>query len=286
MNTPLGTGEIFLYQPDDRSTKLEVRVDHETIWLSQKQMAILFDCSIDNIILHVNNIYKEDELKESATSEDFSVVQLEGKRQVKRTIICYNLDAVISVGYRVNSKRGTQFRIWANKVLKDYLLKGYAINNRFDKIEKKLLEHDQKFDLLIKTKLPPNQGIFYDGQLFDAYQFVSRLIKHATLSIILIDNYIDETTLTLLSKRNSGVVATIYTATISKQIALDLARYNAQYQAIDIKAFSKSHDRFLIIDNAEIYHIGASLKDLGKKWFAFAKIELDPMELIAKLDTR
>jgi len=177
MTSHFDKGEIIIYQPDDKSTQLEVRIEEETVWLSQKQMALLFDCSADNVSLHLKNIYKEEELLESATSEDFSEVQQEGNRFVKRKVVYYNLDAVISVGYRVNSKRGTQFRIWANQVLKDFLLKGYVLNKRVDRIETKLLEHDQKFDLLIKSHLTPKEGIFYDGQIFDAYKFVSYIVK-------------------------------------------------------------------------------------------------------------
>lgn len=284
MNKLIDKGEIIIYQPDDQSTQLEVRIEEETVWLSQKQMALIFNCSVDNVGLHLKNIYKEEELLESATSEDFSEVQQEGNRFVKRKVVCYNLDAVISVGYRVNSKRGTQFRIWANRVLKDYLLKGYAINQRVDRIENKLLEHDQKFDMLIKTNLLPNEGIFYDGQIFDAYLFITDIIKSASKSIVLIDNYIDESVLALLSKRNSAVEATIYTAILSAQLKLDIKRFNAQYPPIKVKSFMKSHDRFLIIDNTTVYHIGASLKDLGKKWFAFSKIELDALEMLKKLN--
>ena len=239
MNNKVDTGEIIIYQPDDESTQLEVRIEEETVWLSQKQMALLFDCSVDNVGLHLKNIYKEDELKELSTSENFSVVQQEGIRFVKRKVLCYNLDAVISVGYRVNSKRGTQFRIWANRVLKEYLLKGFVIHQRVDRMERKLLEHDQKFDLLIKTNLLPNEGVFYDGQIFDAYQFASDIIKSATKSIVLIDNYVDESVLTLLSKRNSEVTATIYTASVTKQLKLDLKRFNAQYPKVEVKTFAK-----------------------------------------------
>ena len=198
----------------------------------------------------------------------------------------YNLDVIISVGYRVKSKRGTQFRIWANKVLKEYLLKGYAISQRIDRIESKLLVHDQKFDLLIRTNLPPNEGIFYDGQIFDAHHFVSGLVKSASRSIILIDNYVDESVLILLSKRKPKVEATIYTSDISTQLSLDIKQFNTQYPKIEMKKFSKSHDRFLIIDHQIIYHVGASLKDLGKKWFAFSKIELDAKDIIDKLESK
>ena len=195
----------------------------------------------------------------------------------------YNLDVILSVGYRVNSINATQFRIWANKILKDFLLKGYAINQRVDKIERKLLEHDQKFNLIIKTALPPVEGIFYVGQIFDAWEFVSKLIKSAIKDIVLIDNYIDESILSLLNKRDEKVTATIITGKINTQLKTDLEKHNAQYPPIKVRTFKKSHDRFLIIDNKTVYHIGASLKDLGKKWFAFSKINIDAEEMLAKL---
>ena len=180
--------------------------------------------------------------------------------------------------------RGTQFRIWANNVLKEYLLKGYVLHHRIDRIEKKIVEHDQKFDLLIKTHLPPQEGIFYDGQIFDAYKFTADLVKSAKKSIVLIDNYVDESVLMLLSKRTKKVKATIFTANISKQLQLDLEKFNMQYEPIEIKIFTKSHDRFLIIDQETVYHIGASLKDLAKKWFAFSKIKLNAIEMIRKIE--
>jgi hypothetical protein len=284
------TSEIILYQAQDNQTILEVRFEDETIWLTQAQIVTLFSTSKANVSEHIKQIYQSRELEIEATVRKFRTVQIEGNRSVTRNTDHYNLDMIISIGYRVNSIQGTQFRIWANKILKTYLLKGYVIHQQFEQIESKLkqhdktlLEHDQKFDLLIKTNLPPTEGIFYDGQIFDAYQFTSNLIKSATKSIVLIDNYIDESVLTLLSKRNSGVTATIYTATVTKQLKLDLKRFHAQYPKIEVKTFTKSHDRFLIIDKSMVYHIGASLKDLGKKWFAFSKIELDPSEIINKL---
>jgi len=283
MRTSFDKGEIIIYQPEDKSTQFEVRIDEETVWLTQIQMVELFSSSKQNISLHINNIFKEGELSPVSTVKEYLTVQVEGGRRVKRKITFYNLDVIISLGYRVKSIRGTQFRIWANRVLKDYLLKGHAINERVGRIENKLLEHDQKFDLLIKTNLIPNEGIFFEGQIFDAYKFVSDLIKSAKESIILIDNYVDESVLTLLSKRKKEVMATIYSNSISKQLKLDLKKFNDQYSAIEVKTFTKSHDRFLIIDNTTVYHIGASLKDLGKKWFAFSKINLDADEIIAKL---
>lgn len=273
-------GEIVIYQSDDQSTMLEVRVEDETVWLTQAQMSELFQTTRNNITLHIANVFKEKELEEESVCKDSLLTAKDGKRyKTKR----YSLDVIISVGYRVKSKRGTQFRIWANKVLKNYLLRGYAINQRVDKIEKKLIDHDQKFDLLINTHLPPVQGIFYDGQIFDAHIFVSDLIKTANQSIVLIDNYIDESVLALLTKRKPNVEAIIYTANIPSPLKLDIKRFNAQYQKIKVLKFNKSHDRFLIIDHQTVYHIGASLKDLGKRWFAFSKIALNANEIIYKL---
>ncbi len=278
-------GEIVIYKANEKADfQLEVRVEDETVWLTQAQMVELFSSTKQNISLHINNIFKEGELQPKATVKEYLTVRLEGKRQVKRKIVIYNLDVIISVGYRVKSQRGTQFRIWANKVLKEYLLRGYIINQRIDRIEQKLFEHDKQFDLLIKTNLPPHEGVFYDGQIFDAHLFVSDLIKTANQSIILIDNYIDERVLALLSKRKSNVKAVIYTANIPSQLMLDIKRHNAQYPRIEIKEFARSHDRFLIIDYQTVYHIGASLKDLGTKWFAFSKINLNVQEMIAKLE--
>ena len=275
-------GEIIVYQPE-KTLQLEVRMENETVWLTQAQMADLFETTPQNITLHIKNIYVEQELIADSTCKDFLQVREEGSRMIKRMQKFYNLDVIISVGYRVKSKRGTQFRIWANKILKDYLLKGYSINKRIENIEAKIIEHDQKIDFFVKTSLPPVEGVFYDGQLFDAYKFVADLIRTATTSLILIDNYIDDTVLTLFTKRIPGVTVTIYTAQLSKQLSLDLLRHNSQYEPIDIRQFHQSHDRFLIIDERELYHIGASLKDLGKKWFSFSKMQLDIQELLRHL---
>ena len=275
-------GEIILYQTQDNQTAIEVRFEEETVWLTQAQMVDLFGRDRSVITKHINNIFKENELTEKSN------VHFLHNAISDKPVKFYSLDVIISVGYRVKSQRGTQFRIWANKVLKSYLLKGYAVRQQFEQIEKKLqqhdktlFEHDQKFELLIKTALPTHEGIFFDGQIYDAYQKVSSFIKEAKSSIILIDNYVDDTVLTLLTKRKKGVKTTIYTQKISKQLALDIQKHNAQYESVEVKIFAKSHDRFLIIDEKIIYHIGASLKDLGKKWFAFSKIDLNP-ELILK----
>jgi len=274
-------GEIILYKaPDSAEFQIEVRVDDETVWLSQSQMVDLFNSTKQNISLHINNIFKEGELHRNSVVKEYLTTAADGKKYKTKF---YNLDVIISVGYRVKSLRGTQFRIWANKIIKHYLLKGYVLNQRVDKIEEKILEHDLKFDLIIHSNLPPNEGIYYNGQIFDAYKFVIDIVKTATSSIILIDNYIDQSVLLLLSKRNIGVEVEIYTSEISELLQLDLKRYNAQYPKVEVKKFTKSHDRFLIIDHQTVYHIGASLKDLGKKWFAFSKIALDANEMIAQL---
>jgi hypothetical protein len=276
--------EIIIYQPDEHSVSLEVRIEEDTVWLTQAQMADLFLTTRNNITLHISNIFKENELDEISVGKESLLTASDGKKYKTKF---YNLDVIISVGYRVKSVRGTQFRIWANKVLKDYLLKGYAVNQRFERIEKDvnyLKNKVDEFDFQIRTSLPPNEGIFFEGQVFDAYIFVSDLIKSAKKSIILIDNYVDESVLSILSKRKKNVSAMIYTSNLTKQLKLDLKKHNEQYPSIEIKTFNKSHDRFLIIDKESVYHIGASLKDLGKKWFAFSKIELDPNDLISKLN--
>ena len=273
--------EIVIYQIENQSSKLEVKLEDETVWLTQAQMAELFQTTRNNITLHISNVFKEKELEEYSVCKESLLTAKDGKNYKTKF---YNLDVIISVGYRVKSKRGTQFRIWANQIIKDYLLKGYAINKRVESIEEKLIDHDKKFDLLLKTNLPKTEGIFYNGQIFDAYIFVSNIIKSANKSIILIDNYIDESVLLLLSKRKKDIDAKIYTAKISKQLQLDIEKHNSQYPKIKIETFKKSHDRFLIIDNKTIYHIGASLKDLGKKWFAFSKINIDVKDILSKLN--
>lgn len=274
-------GEIILYQPDE-AVKLEVRLEDETVWLTQAQLVELFQSSKANISEHIKNIYEQGELEENSTVRDFRTVRQEGKRQVVRNISYYNLDAIISIGFRVNSKRGILFRQWANKVLKDYLLKGYSINRRLSELEQTVSEHSKKIDFFVRTSLPPVEGIFFDGQIFDAYKFASDLIKSARQSLVLIDNYVDESVLLMLSKRQPGVTAAIYTQRITSQLRLDLDRHNDQYPPVDVWTCKFSHDRFLIVDETDVYHIGASLKDLGKKMFAFSKLDI-PATVITDL---
>ena len=276
----MNNGEIILYQPDN-SISIEVRMEAETVWLNLNQMAMLFDRDKSVISRHIRNIYSEGELKKEATVAKNATVQMESGRQVMRQIEYYNLDVIISVGYRVKSLRGTQFRKWATSVLKEYLLKGYAINNRIEQLEQRVAKAEEKIDFFVRTSLPPVEGVFYNGQIFDAYVFATDLIKSANKSITLIDNYIDESVLLMLSKRKAKVSATIITRSDSKVSQLDIEKHNAQYSPIEIKVCDTIHDRFLITDN-EVYHIGASLKDLGKKLFAFSKLEM-PAETLLKM---
>ena len=280
-------GEIVVYKESDSADfQLEVRVEDDTIWLTQTQIVSLFASSKANVSEHIKHIFLSKELEPDTTVRKFRTVQIEGKRKVRRNIDHYNLDMIISVGYRVNSIRGTQFRIWANKILKEYLLKGHAINNRLERVENEVFHIKEKvksIEFQINTNLPPNEGIFFDGQIFDAWHFVSGLIKEAKQSIVLIDNYVDESVLLLMAKRKAGVSASIFTGTITKQLEADIQKHNAQYPPIQVKSFTRSHDRFLIIDEETVYHIGASLKDLGKKWFAFSKINLNPDDIINRL---
>ena len=274
-------GEIVLYQPDD-SISIEVRINQDTVWLNRQQLAMLFDRDVKTIGKHINNALKE-ELSDVATIAKFATVQVEGSRIVNRTMEYYNLDMVLSVGYRVKSDRGIKYRRWANRVLKEFLLKGYTVNSRLDNLEQRVSKTEEKIDFFVRTSLPPQQGIFYDGQVFDAYQFVSDLIRKAQKAIVLIDNFIDDTVLTILDKRSEGVSATIYTQRISQQLQLDLDKHNAQYALISVVQFNKAHDRFLLIDD-DVYHIGASIKDLGKKWFAFTLMrDITAKELIGKM---
>lgn len=274
-------GEIILYQPDG-TLKLEVRLEDETVWLNRQQLAILFDRDVKTIGKHIGNALKE-ELANLATVAKFATVQKEGKRNVIRQIEYYNLDMILSVGYRVKSQRGIEFRRWANQVLKEYLLKGYSINRRIEQLEKTVARHDERIEFFVRTSLPPVEGIFFEGQIFDAYTFASDLVKSARQRIVLIDNYVDESTLMLLSKRKPEVEATIFTARISQILQLDIQRHNAEYPPVTVNEYRQSHDRFLIIDD-DIYHIGASLKDLGKKWFAFSRLHFSPQELLERIN--
>ncbi|MBR1502827.1 MAG: virulence RhuM family protein [Prevotella sp.] len=275
-------GEIVMYQPDE-TIRLEVRMGEETVWLTQQQMAELFATDRSSIAKHIQNIYETEELEQEPTCAKIAQVRQEGKRKVKRNIVYYNLDMILSVGYRVNSKRGTKFRQWANKILKEYLLKGYVVNQRLLTLETQVAELQGKVDFFVRSSLPPVEGIFYDGQIFDAYAQIISLIKQAKRSIILIDNYISTDTLTMLSNRSASVSATIYTRQLSPQQQLDLQRHNLQYPPVAVNFCQRNHDRFLIIDDV-VYLFGASLKDAGKKLFAYIRMqETSPTELLSNI---
>ena len=293
-------GEVIFYQPDN-TMRLEVRLEDETVWLTQQQMVTLFQSSKANVSEHIRNIYDQGELEQEATVRNFRTVRKEGNRMVNRTLTYYNLDAIISVGFRVNTKRGIMFRQWANRMLKEYLLRGYAFhqqmiamqrqidvrleeqNERLSVVENHLHEHDQKFDMIVKTPELPNEGVFFDGQIFDAFKLVMQLIKSAEHRIILIDNYINEEILTMFDQRANGVTACIYTARIDSAMQLAIQRHDAQYDPIPVNVFRMSHDRWLIIDD-KVYHFGASLKDLGKKWFGVSLYQdITPEELLSKI---
>jgi len=274
--------EIILYQTDELPEHIEVRLEEDTVWLSQQQMTTLFNQTKQNISLHINNCFREKELEQNSVVKESLTTASDGKKYKTKY---YNLDVIISVGYRVKSKQGTQFRIWATNVLKDYLLKGYAINNRINRIEDNVQALSKKvneIDLQISTHVLPTQGVFFDGQIFDAYKLASKIIRSAKKSIVLIDNYINEDTLTHLSKKENAVKVLLLAKNIGRQLTLDVKKANEQYGNFELKTFDKSHDRFLIIDEKEVYHLGASLKDLGKKWFAFSKMDKNSVENILK----
>lgn len=293
---PLRANEIIIYQPDE-TLKLDVRVKEDTVWLNRNQIAELFGRDVKTIGKHVANALKE-ELADIPVVAKFAITATDGKTyQVEH----YNLEMITSIGYRVKSARGIQFRAWANKVLKEYLLRGYAINQRLlqleDRIDRRLSEQDKHFaeqdihlkqlnekvDFFVRTSLPPKEGIFFDGQIFDAYAFVAKLIRKAQHKIVVIDSYVDDSVLVQLSKRKTGVTVDIYDGRISDQLRQDVERHNRQYPGVTLHAYNKAHDRFLIIDE-EVYHIGHSLKDLGKKLFAFSRMDvLTGSELLSKL---
>ena len=268
--------QIVLFESSDKVVTLDVTIDKETVWLTQLQMAMLFDVSRSVVTRHISNVFKEKEADEKSNVHFLHIANSD--KPVKQ----YSLDIIISVGYRVKSKRGIEFRKWANSVLKEYLLKGYSVNQRFERLEQRVSRTEEKIEFFVRTALPPVEGVFFEGQIYDAYELACKLIKSAVRRIILIDNYIDESVLTLLDKRGSGVAAEIYTHSPNAQLQLDIQRHDSQYTPIPIHVFTHSHDRFLCVDDT-VYHIGASLKDLGKKWFAFSRMEINTESLLEKM---
>ena len=277
------TDEVIVYQSADNAVRLDVRVSGETVWLTQQQMADLFGTQRQAITKHIKNIFESAELQPVATSSILEQVQKEGNRVVTRQIAIYNLDVIISVGYRVNTIRGIQFRQWATKVLNQYIRQGYAVSNRFERLEQRMTNVENQIESFVHYALPPKEGIYADGQIFDAYEFVERLIKSAKKSILLIDNYVDESVLTMMSVKVQGVQVEIYTKEITKALKLAGEKFNSQYGNLAIHQTNRIHDRFLIIDDQTIYLIGASLKDAGKRLFAFTKMSEEHIEELKKL---
>ena len=277
-NLPEPKNEIVVYQPDD-TIRLAVRLENETVWLTQAQLCELFQRDVSVISRHIKNIFSECELDKESNLHYLQIATSD------RPVALYSLDVIISVGYRVKSVIGTRFRQWANRILKEYVLRGYAVNERFARLEQKVLKHEEQINLVLQTALPPIQGVFYDGQLWDARALVLKLIQTAKRSIILIDNWATPETLDLLAKKGKGVKVTVFTAEHydkkhvphHKISPADIATFNAQYPKLAVRYNESFHDRFLIIDDKDVYLIGASLKDLGRKCFAFMK--LDPGEI-------
>lgn len=283
----LNKSDMVIY--NDGELELNVSVTKDTLWLTQKQIAELFKVTKQNISLHINRIFKDEELDENSVVKFFLTTAQDSKSYNTKH---YNLDMIISIGYRVNSVTATKFRQWATSVLKSYITDGYVINSekithqRFKELENDVVLLKSKVENIVKSlednSLKPSKGIFFDGQTYDAYIFINDLFRSAKSEVVLIDNYIDDTVFTLFSKYPNLKIK-IYTQTISKQLRLDYQKYNSQYKNIELKEFKNAHDRFLIIDEKEMYHIGASLKDLGKKWFAFSKFEMEALEILGRL---
>ena len=263
----LNQNQIILYSPNE-SISLEVRLENDSVWLTQEQIAVLFGVKRPAITKHIRNIFETLELEENSVCSILERTASDGKTYMTQF---YNLDMILSVGYRVNSKNAVLFRRWASSVLKDYLLKGYSLNNRLSNIEAQLKEHSsvlschqEKIEFFVRTSLPPIEGVFHNNQVFDAHILMSDLVKQAKVRIIVIDNYVDDSVLTLLSKRKTGVKAEIYTYKKSEQFTLDLDKHNLQYPSVTVYVNKTCHDRFMIVDD-NVYHIGASIKDLGQK---------------------
>ncbi|MBR3582325.1 MAG: virulence RhuM family protein [Kiritimatiellae bacterium] len=282
--------QIVVYQPSG-VTRIEVRFDGETAWLALPQIAELFSCSTENVRLHLKNIYASGELDKEATSKESLEVRKEGSRNVTRRFVHYNLDAIISVGYRVNSIVGVRFRQWATGVIKERMFAGAALAAQFASIDRRLLSHDKdiaelkdRVDFFVRTREPPLQGVFYDGQLWDACSLAERLVGRAKSSIWLVDSWVGAGTLDILAKKRKGVKVEVITSRRGNRLAAsDIAKFNAQYPTLSILESTAFHDRFLAIDDRELYLVGASLKDLGRKCFGFTK--MDPAE-IARLKAR
>ena len=287
--------QIVVYQPNE-TVWLDVRLENETVWLTQARLGLLFGVDRTVINRHIHNIYKTGELEETATCEKIAQVQNEGVRSISRVVPFYNLDMIIAVGYRVNSIQATRFRQWATVVLREYLLKGYAFNQRLglmeDKMDRRLCRAEsdiadlkEKVDFFVQTQTPPLQGVFYEGQLWDACSLVEKLIGRAKKDILLIDSWVGPSTLDMLAKKRKGVKVGVVTSPRGNKLAQsDIEKFNAQYGGLEVKISTAFHDRFLILDDKELYLIGASLKDLGRKCFGFTVLDKSNIpDILAKI---
>lgn len=285
------TGNVVVYSSADNAVHLDVQLADETVWLTQQQIATLFGVQIPAISKHLTNIFREGELDKNSVISILENTASDGKKY--RTMF-YNLDAILSVGYRVNSANATRFRQWATRVLKDYLLRGYVVNPHLrymeQRIDDRLQEHTEqirelqnKVDFFIRTSIPPREGIFVDGQIFDAYELIERLIKSAKKSILLIDNYVDESVLAMMSEKVKGVQVDIYSKDLTKSLMLAATKFNRQYGGLTLHQTGIVHDRFLILDDQTIYLIGASLKDAGKRLFAFTEMNPERIKELKKV---
>jgi hypothetical protein len=270
--------QIVVYQPNE-TVRLDVRLENETVWLTQAQLCELFQRDVSVISRHIKNIFSEGELEKESNLHFLQIANSD------RPVALYSLDVIISVGYRVKSVIGTRFRQWANKVLKEYILRGYAVNERLERLERKVIKHDEQINLVLQTALPPIQGVFYEGQLWDACSLVEKLIGRAKKTILLIDSWVGPGTLDMLAKKRKGVNVEVVTSPRGNKLAAsDIAKFNAQYGGLSVKTSMAFHDRFLIIDDKELYLIGASLKDLGKKCFGFTSLDKSNIpDILAKI---
>jgi len=281
--------EIIVYQPEGGEFHIEVRVDQDTVWLTQAQMAELFNTDRTSINRHIRNIFQTQELYESSTCAKIAQVRLEGGRSIKRVVPYYNLDMIISVGYRVNSISGTRFRQWANRVLKEHMLRGFSVNqrlvaheNKLENIDSRVIYLEKQVDFFVKANLPPKEGVLQAKAFWSGYEFAVQLVRSAKQEIVIIDPFADDTTLSLMPKRNPGVNAIIYSARINQTMKAECERLNRQCPPVELRTMREVHDRFIVVDET-VYHIGASIKDLGNKLTAFSVLSLLPKQQLLEM---
>ena len=278
--------EIIVYQPEGGEFHIEVRVENETVWLTQAQMAELFGTSRTNIVEHIGHIYEENELDLESTCRKFRQVQIEGSRRVKRQIPFYNLDMILSLGYRVKSAVATKFRRWANQVLKEHLLRGCSVNqrlisheNRLENLDSRVIYLEKQVDFFVKANLPPSEGLLPARAHWSGYEFAVKLVRSAKKELVIIDPYANDLVLSLMAKRAEGVDATIYSARITRAMRDEEARLNRQFPTVHLENMREVHDRFVIVDDV-VYHVGASFKDLGNQMTAFSVLNFITKEQV------